>query len=582
MLKNKKLNRLFIIASFGLFMFVAIFLLANLALAANSPDLGLSYAEGTGLSNALDIRVIIARIIRIILGFLGILAVGLIIFAGWIWMTSAGNEEKIGQAKKILTNAVIGLIIVLSAFAITSYILNQLMGVGNGNNFPNQPGGSVGGGGITALGSSIISSHYPERNQKDVARNTKIVITFKEAIDPATIINGANINTNNIKIYKTQDGITGAVTFDVQAKKSDDNKTFVFKPSQYLGSPTEKIWYSVALGKDIKKANGDSAFSGVIGAIAYDWMFEVGTFVDTSPPKVVSIIPAPSATEPRNVVVQINFSEAVDPISASGAFKAGTGFQNIKVTDKDSGSTIEGNFYASNQYKTVEFLTFEACGTNSCGNTIYCLPANKDIKAIIKAATFDADTNLAVFPYNGVVDLADNSFDGNGNDQAEGPLSDCDLAGLSSTPVCTSAGDNAFWIFSTNNTIDLAPPNIISVDPPVGGSGVDLSAKPSATFNKLLMSSTLNSSSVNFRGASSTISYWVTKADDFTAGRTTANINHEQFNEDANYKIQFNSGIKDIYQNCFTPCSGVGVGGNPVVGNPSCCNGVPSTGSSCP
>ncbi len=575
MLKNGKFNRLYKIAGVCLFMLLAIFLLSNFVLAATGPEIGLNYAEGTGLSNSQDIRVTIAKIIRIIIGFLGIIAVSLIMYAGWLWMTSEGNEEKIAQAKKTLTNAVIGLLIILAAFAIVSFILNKLMGIVDGN-VAGPPGGGAGGG-ISALGSGIINSHYPARNQKDVPRNTKIAVTFKEAIDPATIITDGKINQQNIKIYKTVDGVAGAVTFDVSAFKTDDNKTFVFKPTQYLGSPTEKIWYTVGLSKNIKKANGDLAFGAVLGEIAYDWMFEVGTFIDTTPPKVESIIPQPSTTEPRNVVVQINFSEAVDPISASGFFKDGDGFDNIKVLNNTDSVIIEGIFYISNQYKTVEYLTFDACGINSCGQTIYCLPGNKQIKAFINAATFDVNIASAVFPYDGVVDMADNSFDGNSDGTSQGPESQSNLVPYNAnSQTHDGQGDDYYWLFNTNNTIDIIPPKVDQINPSVGISGVDLSAVPEATFNKFLMSSSLNSSSINLKSAATLYNYWITKSDNFSDSKTTAYVNHDQFNEDTNYSVELNSGIKDIYQNCYTPCSGLGVNGNP-----SCCDGTPSSNSSC-
>jgi len=575
MLTHQKCIKILKIAVYLFIATTAIFLLGNSVLAAVSPDVGITYPEGTGLSNAQDIRIIIARIIRVIIGFLGIIAVGLIMYAGWLWMSSEGNEEKIEQAKKTLTNAVIGLIIIISAFAIVSFVLNSLLGTG-GSVAPPSGGGS--GGGVSALGSGIINSHYPERNQKDISRNTKIAVTFKEAIDPATIMSGDKINAANIKIYKTKDGVSGAVTFDVIARKTNDNKTFIFKPSQYLGSPTEKIWYSVGLSKNIKKANGDPAFGAVIGGIAYDWMFEVGTFIDNTPPKVASIIPQPSATEPRNVVVQINFSEPVDPISASGAFKGGSGFNNIKIIDNGSGSLIEGNFYISNQYKTVEFLTFDACGVNSCGQTIYCLPGDKQIKAFINAATLMAlDAPSADFPYTGVVDMADNSFDGNGNGTAQGPQAQSNLPPYNANGAThVGEGDDYYWLFNTNNIIDTTPPKVDQVSPVVGGSGVDLLANPEATFSKLLMSSSLNSSSINFKSGGAGYNYWLTKKDNFSDKKTTAEINHDQFNENTNYAVQLNSGIKDIYQNCYTPCSGLG-----ITGNPSCCNGQASNNSSC-
>lgn len=99
-------------------------------------------AGQTGLEIS-DPRQIIAKIIKIILGFLGIVAVILILYGGFLWMTAAGNEENIAKAKKLLMAGVIGLVIILSAFAITNFVLNSLMeatgaetadsSIGNGN-----------------------------------------------------------------------------------------------------------------------------------------------------------------------------------------------------------------------------------------------------------------------------------------------------------------------------------------------------------------------------------------------------------------------------------------------------------------
>ena len=568
--KNKK----FIKIAACLFMLSAVFLLANYTLAA--VDVGLEYAAQTGLGGE-DIRIIIARIIRIIIGFLGIIAVGLIIYAGWLWMSSEGNEEKITKAKQVLKNAIIGLIIILSAFAIATFVLNKLIGATSSG--PETGGGpGNGGGGIAALGSGIIESHYPGRNQKDVPRNTKIVITFKEPMDTSTLIINNLINSNNIKIYKSVDGVTGPTVSDVQASKSADNKIFVFKPKQYLGSSAEKIWYSVALSKNIKKANGDAAFAGVIGEIAYDWSFEVGTYVDITPPKVASIIPQPGATEPRNVVVQINFSEAVDPLAASGATK--NGFNNIIVSNQSDNVAVAGNFYLSNQYQTVEFLTEEACGTNSCGETVYCLPGSKDITTLAKAATLAViGEPSANFPYDGLVDMADNSLDGNKNGIAQGPQAQSNLPPYDeNAPDPETQGDDYSWTFKTNNTIDITSPVINSIKPNLSDSGVSLTVEIEATFNKLLMSNSLNSSSINLiSNPFKAINYWISKSDNVVDKNTTVKLNHDQFNENISYSPQINSAVRDIYQNCYSPCSGLG-----VIGTPSCCNGVPMTGSSCP
>jgi cysteine-rich repeat protein len=99
------------------------FLAASAALAL---DVGLNYGTATGLGTQ-DLRVTIMRIIQAILGFLGIIALVLVLYGGWVWMTAGGNAEKISLAKKILVNAAIGLVIIFSAFGIASFVINQLI-----------------------------------------------------------------------------------------------------------------------------------------------------------------------------------------------------------------------------------------------------------------------------------------------------------------------------------------------------------------------------------------------------------------------------------------------------------------------
>lgn len=51
--------------------------------------------------------------------FLGITFLGLMLYAGFIWMTARGNEQEVGKAKNIIIYAVIGLTVILAAYAIT-------------------------------------------------------------------------------------------------------------------------------------------------------------------------------------------------------------------------------------------------------------------------------------------------------------------------------------------------------------------------------------------------------------------------------------------------------------------------------
>ena len=79
-----------------------------------------------GLSGG-DVRVTIARIIRQAMAFIGIVMVVLMLYAGFLWMTAGGNDEQIGKAKGIIVAAIIGLAIVLSAYALTTFVINQLV-----------------------------------------------------------------------------------------------------------------------------------------------------------------------------------------------------------------------------------------------------------------------------------------------------------------------------------------------------------------------------------------------------------------------------------------------------------------------
>ena len=80
-----------------------------------------------------DPQMIAARIIKNLLGFLGIIFLGLLIWGGWKYMLSRGNEEEVENAMKIIKNAVIGLFIVLAAWAIADYITDCVMDITTGD-----------------------------------------------------------------------------------------------------------------------------------------------------------------------------------------------------------------------------------------------------------------------------------------------------------------------------------------------------------------------------------------------------------------------------------------------------------------
>ncbi len=113
-------------------MFKKIFIVLTLALLPLSPVLAVGslkdasknltpaatsagYQEGN-LGN------ITGQIINTALQLVGIIFLGLMVYAGYLWMTAQGAEDQVEKAKKIITSAIIGLILTMSAYAITALI----------------------------------------------------------------------------------------------------------------------------------------------------------------------------------------------------------------------------------------------------------------------------------------------------------------------------------------------------------------------------------------------------------------------------------------------------------------------------
>ncbi len=92
----------------------------------SATSLGLYYGADTGLGSK-DVRTTIASIIRTAMSLLGIVAVVIILIGGFTWMTAGGNEEKVGEAKKWIFSGIIGLAIILSAYALASFVITQLV-----------------------------------------------------------------------------------------------------------------------------------------------------------------------------------------------------------------------------------------------------------------------------------------------------------------------------------------------------------------------------------------------------------------------------------------------------------------------
>ena len=292
-------------------------------------------------------------------------------------------------------------------------------------------------------------------------------------------------------------------------------------------------------------------------------------------------------------------------MSASGFYdpNASSGnFQNITVSaDQGNGSQfVAGEYRISNGYRTVEFITTDECGTNSCLITMYCLPANSAMDTTVKSATLSTTPPLAAevgpFGFDGVVDMAGNSLDGNGNGLAEGPSPGGD--------------DDYFFTFATNDEIFLDPPVITAINPTVLEGGVASDIPAQITFDSILLGHTVNSGNVGITRSGpaetdlgnntwyyySSLDQLNINGDPISAGEepisSIVSIKHRHFlpsvipaiNQDpwkamSIYAPVVTHRIMNIYQNCFNPAAsdlngdGIPFSGGP--NNPNMCNETP-------
>lgn len=315
--------------------------------------------ENTGGSlgfTSTDLITVVVRIINWALGLLALVAVIFVIYGGYIWLTAAGNEERITKAKKILINATIGIVIVLLSWTIVNYILKL------GQDLTNDNGGG-GSGSCTAgeqsgcytcntnggwdynpsnQGCSLPQDSFEIRNlvtscsnnadyRNDVFLCSDISVIFNRVVDTANLQQLVE-TTGGDQLTVEQCGngsdLSTCVTPSQPAPVFNDQAPTITYAAN--GTPTDKgaeivangksvsfvhqalfpkeTYYRVTIPKTIKDTSGKTLSgcdyadgSSIPGCTdkgsTFQWIFHVGSNTDTTPPKPVSSYPVFSATD---------------------------------------------------------------------------------------------------------------------------------------------------------------------------------------------------------------------------------------------------------------------------------------------
>jgi prepilin signal peptidase PulO-like enzyme (type II secretory pathway) len=89
----------------------------------NNPGLQAAFGQ-SGLNSSQSLMDLITNVINILLFFAGAIAILFVIVGGYQYITSGGNEEQSEKGRKNVTNAIIGIVVIILAYAIINVIAN--------------------------------------------------------------------------------------------------------------------------------------------------------------------------------------------------------------------------------------------------------------------------------------------------------------------------------------------------------------------------------------------------------------------------------------------------------------------------
>ncbi len=287
---------------FSLFLITGAFLFST---AIFAQDFGVNEVGNEIALPTEDPRVVAAQIIRVALGFLGIIAVAIVLYGGFVWMTAGGNEERISTAKKILTNGLIGLVIIVFAFSITQFVLNRLMeatGITPGGGGGGGPGGGGGGGGLPS-DSFVVRGIQP--NGAVPIRNVIVRVVFNKDVDATTL-------SGNLTVAKTADGSL------VDGTATASGTVVEFTPSASCPAPNEDrkcfeadTEFTVEVGTGLRSADGRNLVCGGLAPTCRA-NFTTGNLVDVTGPEVRITYPDPGASVSADAIVSIEANATDD------------------------------------------------------------------------------------------------------------------------------------------------------------------------------------------------------------------------------------------------------------------------------
>ncbi len=416
--------------------------LAQVNLATN---LGTTFGLGTA-----DLYSTVIKIVQYVLGLLGLIALIIIGYGGFIWLTAGGNEERVRKAKRIITQAVIGLAIILLAWAIVLFVMQAINNATQGGSacspdgitFDCQrcsggfwtPDGSLPGCSIPGTDTFRVTWKWPADAQTDVPLCSIIQAKFNGSINPATV--PGNVHAR----------VTGGSANGVACTEDKNCASASCNAGTCQGSELAGTWQVPVATPQILKFKPATNFlegtnfeveitTGVREAGAsprptkYElWHFDTGSTTLSTPPTVTSISPVDgSANLCLMTPIQSIFSSAMDVSTINDT--------SVLLTKAGLGVTLGGIDYPD----PYSFSTRPAS----------TLDAGTEYNVTLKSGA------------SGIMDVCGNELDGDEDTTSEGTPTD-DFIGASN-PTFPAEPWNFFTDTDTTNV--ECKPEITNITP---------------------------------------------------------------------------------------------------------------------
>ncbi len=434
-----------------------------------------NFAADAGFSTQGSVIVIIARLIRTFLGFLGIVSVILVIYGGWMFMTAAGNPQKVEKAKKIIINAGIGLIITLSAFLIVNFIVGIMTGaLGGGLEGDDSlcPDGTPRpcvcvGAGCNDFKSGFYLEGPPVNEECDgELRNLQLQFVFSASVKEETVENGILVRRALTEQQNPGQAVPGVFVVD------GDKVTFT--PSAECPAPNaahkcfdENTKFVVNLDRTVLKSATDKKLK-CTNFTPCEYSFTTGDGVDVLPPTVVMDAPDDGSNSAIGDIVKLQADTTDDTgLSSVDFFVEDDRIDSVGIEQsfEDAGHvfffTDDLEEWDTAGYPTNRNYEISARGSDCAGNTTTSAAITTSI--------------LAAQCFNGVQDAEDpfleTGIDCGGDPASEYYCKECN------GNQCDENGDCASGLCQNNVCVEVAKIEEVSPGDGAIGNLVTISGK---------------------------------------------------------------------------------------------------------